>query len=1109
MSRSLTHVFLSLEFPEVANQPGFFAAQDIPLRINRVGRLEIMVQAQKVTKNPPPPPPIPGQPQPPAPPGGIKPATVSPFNFPRVLLDPNGSPFTRDTVTLDDLNKYRDLRGFVRPWTLRIPASNNPPTPLAHVSGPQVVSVKVHEVLASSSAAPLVDETTRITASRAEFRFDLYRLGRLSVKVKRATVFPVGLLQGPVIVTVLRPDGSVLASGSDGNLNITITQAELRHSRGPNGLVRQWKLRVDAASNVTYKIVAQVFNTVRIPVSVLQSRLNSLLGANGEKLTLGANWNASRKTNLITLRLNDALLAETFGIHDVLGHFDRGLNAGIDPDVPTTGRDYVMSASDMVLEEGFFRAQAQCRSIKSTSLKIRMGSSVERRKLRLVSHPGSAGTRGTVTLEPAGDVLIPPNLPQFSLEVTTSGQIHIAVDHWDDADLIVPRLRVEIALEVNTEGHVAARCWLDPASVTFGGDEGSPHHPLRNDANHMKLQLIGKSESLARSFSGIFEDMFDRMLGGVFRYTAARWTGTAMEFDYIAGVEPERRPNIGYVTRGDFGIAAGPFGAAPGGLVNTWSSPNLVKIDHIVVLVMENRSFDHVLGYLSLAGAPPRPAINPNVDGLTQAVINQFSLPGAQIRPLRDAGFAANSAGLKTKLPLDVGHNVRDVAQQINNKTMTGFAANFAAKHAPADFQRTGCQPQDVLGYYTANDLAMYGFLAREFAICDRYFCSHPGPTLPNRMYTLTGDLQRDRNGEPRINNGIDGSFFLSRDQTIFDVLTQRGVSWRVYESPPSVTMLRMFARYAGDETNIRDIRHLENDINTSGLPSVTFIDPALHDAPANDDHPPADMLHGQYLIRRIYQALRANPAVWNKTMFIVTYDEHGGLFDHVPPAVAEVLQDPRKVLDSQTLATSDVGANTGVGTGVRPITGAVTGLLNTAAGAVNTAGGAVAGTAGGAAGGVVSGVLGTVGNVVGDIGGALDPDPVRPVAPRYRPNEEISYGVRVPTFVVSPLTGKGTVIKRQLDHASILKTILIRFCATDRPFLSDRVHHAFDLGTALTLSEPRSIQASPPDLPNLPDLRRAAAAIKPMRAISRREITQENTDWHDFMGVLSRQVRP
>jgi phospholipase C len=190
--------------------------------------------------------------------------------------------------------------------------------------------------------------------------------------------------------------------------------------------------------------------------------------------------------------------------------------------------------------------------------------------------------------------------------------------------------------------------------------------------------------------------------------------------------------------------------------------------------------------------------------------------------------------------------------------------------------------------------------------------------------------------------------------------------------------------------------------------------------------------------------------------MLIITYDEHGGFFDHVVPPVAEVLQDPRRVLDSHSIGTVTGGAGVGV---------------------------------------------------IGDAG-VLDANPGAPAASGYRPNEKIIYGLRVPTFVVSPWVRKGAVIKRMLDHTSILKTILIRFCAPDRPFMSDRVHHAFDLGTALARRKPRNVTAQPRVLPELPDLR-AFALAKPFRIIRKREITGENSDFHDFMEVLSRIVSP
>jgi phospholipase C len=1072
MSRSLTHVFLSQEFPEDQNQPGLFVARDIPLQINRPGRFEILVQAKLVTIIPPLPS-IPGAPPPPALPGGDKGFTISPFNFERELLDPDGNRFKKDSVTMADLNKYRDLRGFVRPWTLRILRSNTPPDQVTHIAGPQKVSVVVQETIATSSAPPLVDISTTMSNGRREFEFDLYRLGRFSVRVRKEAGFPVGS-SSLIIVTLFRPDGSVMARDNDGNFDVKITLSDLRLSRGPDGTVRKWKLRVEASRDLTYNIFAQVFDTVRIPVSVLQARLNSILGPNGEKLTLGANLNGARDTNQFTLRINDKQLAETFGLHDVLAGFDRAVQPkGADLDNPDIGLDYVMSEDRMIIREGVFSARAKCRNVKTTSIKVRMGASVERRALKQVISQGPGFT--TITLQDTGDILIPKNLPLFSLDVVTSGFIHVEVDNADDGDLVIPKLRLEIGLQIKPDGRLGAQCWIEPNSVRFGGDEGTIHQPVVNVEDSLKLKLQDESEKLTRSFTGIFEGIFDRLMGGAFHFTAARWTGSAMEFDYVAGVEPERKPNIGYVARGNFGIGVGPNGPIFGPHVDTWKSPNLAKIDHIVVLMMENRSFDHVLGYLSLekppviggalAGALPvvtsNGSINPNVDGLTSQIIEKFSAPGTRIRHLSEAGFRANTAGLKTQLPLGVGHSVEDVRQQLANKTMTGFAANFAAKHPPPDFQVTGCQAQDALGYYTESDLAMYEFLSREFAICDRYFCSHPGPTLPNRMYSLIGDLQRDRNGEPRVNNGVDGTFFLSRDQTIFDLLSQRDVSWRVYESFPSVTMLRMFARYAGDETNIRDIRNLEKDILTSGLPSVTFIDPALHDAPANDDHPPADMLRGQYLIKRVYEALRANQAVWNKTMLIVSYDEHGGFFDHVPPAIAEVLQDPRKLVQTISPSTSGGGAGTG----------------------------------------------GVAGGVTGGGGVTVNPDAGIPKPPRFLQNEEIIYGVRVPTFIISPWVNKGAVIKRIVDHASILKTILIRFCASDRPFLSDRVHHAFDLGSALTQDAPRDIPTKVPVLPVLPDSS-ALAVAKPFRIIRKREIIGDGSDWHDFMEALGRMLK-
>jgi hypothetical protein len=106
-------------------------------------------------------------------------------------------------------------------------------------------------------------------------------------------------------------------------------------------------------------------------------------------------------------------------------------------------------------------------------------------------------------------------------------------------------------------------------------------------------------------------------------------------------------------------------------------------------------------------------------------------------------------------------------------------------------------------------------------------------------MFSLGGDVQYDRVGEAILDTNNGDNFWLSRACNIFDLLARKGVSWRVYESFPSLTMLRMYARYAGDNTNIVPIDRLEADMAAGNLPAVTFIDPAMHSAPENDDHPP------------------------------------------------------------------------------------------------------------------------------------------------------------------------------------------------------------------------------------------------------------------------------
>lgn len=1011
MSRTITHVLLSKEY-SIPSRAQHIPSRDVRFKINRTGKLRISVSAPARFQD------APFQDDSSLPP--IQhPFFTDNVKFGSTLLDPDGAPFERSTIERADLDRFRDNRGVLsRNWTLRIHAedlSGEGFPKFLNFTGDLGVSIAVTEKMRSLSAPMLLDQTGVLRDPRDHrtqtFEIDLYRLGTLKIRMGNPLASDSIPIPNAVTIRLIDPTGRVFASGRD-RLDCKITPIELALSRGPDGAKRLWTMRVKRLDTTVppaagYRLSAQVYETLRISTSlnsVLQSRLDKVFGNTGRNLTFGANRVGSSHTNQFTLTINDPQVAETFGMHDVLDGLDENLNKDLDLNNPEVGPQYVLGTKTIAGTKTFltidFDYWVEMKNLETESVRVSIGPSQERRELKMVQGPGN-----TYSLVPTGDVLVSKGLPGFVLKAATKGTIKAHISGWDDAEMVIPQLRIEIGLGVDANGRLDVQGWIYPESIQYGGEEGSA--ALVSVRWETLNALREKLEAFQRS--DFFEGIFDFFMGGPFRFTATRWANDAMEFEYVAGVEPERRPNPRYHPFPRLGPSSSP-------------SPNLAKIDHIVVLMMENRSFDHVLGHLSLDG------LNTEVDGLTPDIIKRFSTAGQAFRPYSQAKFTP-----QTQFPLNVGHEFRDVQQQLEGG-MQGFVANFKAKHKAEELAAANCEPDDVLGYHPIGLLPMYDFLSKEFVVCDRFYSSHPGPTLPNRMFSLTGQLQYDRFGEPQLENAIDSHLLLSRDLTIFDLLNQRGISWRVYESPPSVTMLRFFSRYAGEDTLIRDIQFLKEDVQKSGLPSVTFIDPQFHYSPANDDHPPADMLRGQHLVKRVYNALRSNPAVWNKTLLVITYDEHGGFFDHVVPEIAEVLSDLEVFFPA-------------------------------------------------------------------------DRDPSVGTVDR-RPDLEVSYGVRVPTFLISPWVDRGKVFKNRWDHTSILKTILNRFCAENKPFLSDRVAHAADLGSALSLVQPRSIQANLPNLPNLPEPA-AVAAMSTMRIIRKAQLTRDDADWQDFMEVLARLVRP
>jgi phospholipase C len=313
----------------------------------------------------------------------------------------------------------------------------------------------------------------------------------------------------------------------------------------------------------------------------------------------------------------------------------------------------------------------------------------------------------------------------------------------------------------------------------------------------------------------------------------------------------------------------------------------LHEVEHIVVLMLENRSFDHMLGYLSLEGG------RGDVDGLPAEFdqVNQ-SKTGAH-KP-----HHLDRTRLSTEVE-DPGHSGKDVREQLTHNN-TGFAANFE-EHATGYVAKHGGPMPDpalVMGYYNAADLPVYDFLAKHFMVCDRWFSSVPGATWPNRLYAVAGKAAGSHD---------DLSPPLYSLPSFPRFLDQEGVDWRWYSTDPaSLRMIDPEYRLGHHERfSFLDKRKLSakeripgafleegpsflDDAANDKLPKVAWIDPHFKDAHmlgpnSNDDHPPEDVTAGQDLVLTIYHALRRSKA-WPKTLFLITYDEHGGFFDHVPP---------------------------------------------------------------------------------------------------------------------------------------------------------------------------------------------------------------------------------
>ncbi len=280
---------------------------------------------------------------------------------------------------------------------------------------------------------------------------------------------------------------------------------------------------------------------------------------------------------------------------------------------------------------------------------------------------------------------------------------------------------------------------------------------------------------------------------------------------------------------------AGTAGVVASGLGRAETSP----IEHIVLVMSENRSFDHMLGWL------------PNADG-KQAGLSYLDSNGASHRT---HNLAPDWTGCGHP---DPNHGYDGGRAEYDGGKMDGFLQ-----------PSTGNDPYSI-GYYTEKSLPVLSALHRNFTTCDRYFPSILGPTFPNRIFANSGQTDR-----------LDDSLTISKLPTIWDHLKTAGISHKYYYG--NIPFLALWGlKYLGI---CEKFSLFLSDCANDTLPAVSYLDPSLTLLlnTANDDHPFSDIRNGEAFLSQVYQAIAASPA-WNSTVVIFTRDEWGGFFDHVAP---------------------------------------------------------------------------------------------------------------------------------------------------------------------------------------------------------------------------------
>jgi phospholipase C len=294
-----------------------------------------------------------------------------------------------------------------------------------------------------------------------------------------------------------------------------------------------------------------------------------------------------------------------------------------------------------------------------------------------------------------------------------------------------------------------------------------------------------------------------------------------------------------------------------------------MPIEHVIVLMLENRSFDHVLGDCPKVKSKTGHAPNGR---------NQYGGKGYPQQP-----------GAARTIADDPLHDLPNVMVQLggygSNKVNGGFVLDYARQYPQL------ATAGEVMKYHGYGALPAIQALAEAFTVCDQWHASVPGPTWPNRLFAMSGTSL----GRVKMPNGIMSLNLHWYDQpTVFDRLNEQGKEWKVYFGDTPLSFLLVHQWEPANVARHHPMTQFYVDAagDPQRFPSFAFIEPAYLSPGANDAHPPHDIVDADLLVARVYNAIRANEPLWNSSLLLVLFDEHGGFYDPVHPAQAAVPPD-------------------------------------------------------------------------------------------------------------------------------------------------------------------------------------------------------------------------